>query len=221
MGAEFFVRPDNYIDRRMWIEGGYEKPQLQFMLKAAREYGFETFIDVGANFGLYSCILGKSDMIKSCHSFECDPRNLYHLYGHIRMNNLFSKVQVHPIAAGDEKGTMILHLGPENSTGRSSLTHVQSADNDHEVLMDEVDAVVDLKGEKILIKIDVEGFEVNVLKGMKTLLAENQCLIQVEILNSEESQDAQKLLDDTGFKHIHTIGRDFYFTNIKDFKDAS
>lgn len=80
MDTEFFMQPTNYIDRRMWIEGAYEKPQLTYMLEQAKTLNFDYFIDIGANFGLYSCVLGVSDTVQKIHSFECDPRNVLHLY---------------------------------------------------------------------------------------------------------------------------------------------
>ncbi|MCF8496398.1 MAG: FkbM family methyltransferase [Alphaproteobacteria bacterium] len=209
MGAEFVIRPDNYIDRRIWIEGGYERDQLSFMLARAREVPFDAFLDIGANFGLYTCILGRAGAVPVIHSFECDARNLYHLYGHIRMNGLMDVVRVHPFALGAENGELSFVPAPEDNTGRS---HAGEEPGAVKVMQKRLDDVLDFKGCRLLIKIDVEGHEVSVLEGMEQSLRSNKCLIQVEIL--EDKKDVSEHLSDFGYKKIHRIGRDFYFTNM-------
>ena len=119
MNAEFVMRPSNYIDRRMWVEGGYEKQQIQYLLDQSKRAQFDAFLDIGANFGLYTCILGAHKAVPVCHSFECDPRNVYHLYGHVRMNDLMGIVNVHQVAVGDEEKTVKFRTASEESTGHS------------------------------------------------------------------------------------------------------
>ena len=43
------------------------------------------------------------------------------------------------------------------------------------------DDYIKLTNEKISIKIDVEGHELRVLKGIKNIIKQNQCVLQIEI----------------------------------------
>ncbi len=208
------MRPDNYIDRRMWIEGGYEAEQIQTMLDTARITAFDAFLDIGANFGLYSCIIGCSGLVPKVHSIECDPRNLNHLYGHIDMNDLFEMINVHPIAAGDKPGKVTLNMAANNNTGRSSLAKSQSNGASIEVEQDSIDRLFGFKSQTLLIKIDVEGYEASVLSGMEKTLKNNACFIQMEILSAEDSA-LESRLETMGYARVKSIGADVYFTNIK------
>ena len=215
-GVEFCIRPDNYIDRQLWLEGGYEKKQLQTMLSVARNNHFDTFIDIGTNFGLYSCILGSENAIPEVQSFECDPRNLFQLYGHLAMNNLLEKVTVHQKAVGDEASTKQFSLAHKNNSGTSKIIQDTGApvnDNSISVEQIKIDDYLPLISKTLLVKIDIEGYEENALKGMVNTLKNNKCFIQIELW--DENQDRmQALFDDMGYSAIKQIDADFYFTNM-------
>ncbi|WP_419902590.1 FkbM family methyltransferase [Kiloniella sp.] len=222
-GAEFVMQPSNYIDRRMWIEGGYENLHLTYMLNQARTHDFDAFLDIGANFGLYSCILGANKVIPIVHSFECDPRNLSHLQGHIRMNSLLDDVTVHPHAVGDVAGSITFRMASGNSTGHSfvaessedySLIHSEKNSKEYRSITVEqkpIDDVLSYTGKELLIKIDVEGYEKIALKGMTRTLRDNTCLLQIEIING--SQELTEMLFTLGYERVHRIDDDWYFSN--------
>lgn len=212
MGAEFVMRPDNYIDRRIWIDGIYEKKQIAFLFEKIRKRPFDLFIDIGANFGLYSCILGKNKMVDHIHSFECDPRNIYHLHGHIYMNGLMEDITVHPYALGDQNNEVVFGMAPSNNTGKSSVQNIETANTTIKVQQKRLDDVLTVRDQTLLIKIDVEGHERAVLNGMSALLRNNKALLQIEIL--ADSQPVHDVLGAWGYQAVHRIDQDFYFTNM-------
>ena len=213
MGAEFTIKPSNYIDRRMWVERAYEKEQLERLLGLARSHGCDSFIDIGANFGLYSCIFGVSGAVKAVHSFECDPRNLYHLYGHLRMNELIEKVTVYPFPLGDTEKDIMFQMASAHSTGRSHVSAVGDSEKEGTLLRQRpLDDVLTTNNQKLVIKIDVEGYETAVLDGMKKLLQNNKAVMQVEIFDSQDEK--KEMLAALGYKNLGNIGSDFYFSNF-------
>jgi FkbM family methyltransferase len=230
-GAEFAMLPTNYVDRRMWIEGGYEQEQLSYLLNQAREENFDAFIDIGANFGLYSCVFGVSELVPVIHSFECDPRNLNHLYGHLRMNSLQDRVSVHGLAAGDKAGLISFRMREGKNTGHSHVAESvigydvyhseEKSDQDRIISVEQkaIDDVLDFRGKRLICKIDVEGYEVLVLKGMTELLRNNSCLLQIEIVDDGKRQT--EMLAAVGYKNVHQIGADRYFSNIRNNYDAA
>lgn len=211
MGAEFFICPDNYIDRRIWVEGGFEKEHLEFLMNQARANSFDAFLDIGTNFGLYSCIIGAAGLAPAIHSFECDQRNLYHLYGHLRMNGLIDAVTVHPYALGDANSEISFSPAPDDNTGKSRIS---AGDTGKTVRVQQrkLDDVLDLRNQRLLIKIDVEGYEPKVIAGMAGILKGNKALLQMEIL--EDNDELARKLGEWGYRNIHRVERDFYFTNM-------
>jgi len=70
-------------------------------------------------------------------------------------------------------------------TGGSSITATRlSKKNTYEIYEAEFkigDEILNLQNKNLAIKIDVEGHEINVLKGIQNLLKSNKCIIQIEI----------------------------------------
>jgi hypothetical protein len=76
------------------------------------------------------------------------------------------------------------------------------------------DSVIKFKNKNIIIKIDVEGFEKEVLHGLKKLLSKNKILLQIEIFKKNFNK-INKILNKYKFKLINQIknSNDFYYTN--------
>ena len=55
-------------NRRNWISREYEPLQPYFILELARAAGSETFVDVGANIGLYSVVM--SQLVNEVIAYE-------------------------------------------------------------------------------------------------------------------------------------------------------
>jgi FkbM family methyltransferase len=130
----------------------------------------DVFIDVGANLGYYSLLalhIGKTVI-----AFEPQQQNIQCLCLNLDINGWKNKAEVFPIALSDRSGLMTLYgaSGPsasliKNWAGYSSrfkkMVPVSKLDN---ILAGR------FVGERLFIKIDVEGAEYSVLKGaMKTL----------------------------------------------------
>jgi FkbM family methyltransferase len=220
LDAEFVMTPSNYIDRRMCVEGGYEKAQLSYLLQRLEEQPFDAFIDIGANFGLYSCITGCSGRVPVIYSFECDPRNILHFQGHIRMNGLSEIVSLHTIAVGDRNTEITFSMTGDGATGHSHVhENIEGYEKIHseqhttiQVPQKPIDEVLLLEGKTLAIKIDVEGYEQIALKGMGELLRNNKCLIQIEAFDTDKS--IENYLGPRGYTCVHRIDDDWYFSNM-------
>ena len=208
--AEFLIQPDNYIGRRLWVEGGYEQDRLDWLIPRLIDHNFDLCLDVGANFGLYTVLLALHTDIPAIHAFEPDPRNLTYLRMHQFMNHLGERVQIHPVAISDQTGEVSLHMAPEKSTGRSSL--LERSENKEQVTVPvrRLDDLFPVREQKIMMKIDVEGLEAHVFRGASALLQQNNVLIQVE---SHEGE-AKGIAKTSGLRLCHQIGPDYFFTNI-------
>ena len=70
----------------------------------------------------------------------------------------------------------------------------------------------EIAGETLFIKIDVEQFEAEALRGMQTLFEKNQILLIVEI--NTPNSEAFQILKSFGMMQILCMGEDYVFTNF-------
>jgi len=133
-------------------------------------------LDIGANKGVYTYALLKCSA--AVHAFEPNPKQFS-----ILRRWAEGRVQLHSFALGDRAGTMDLHV-PRSSRGGFSnqggtLLPVKRA---FESVPVDVKRLDDLDpGDVGFIKIDVEGFEREVLAGGTALLRRCRPALLVEI----------------------------------------
>jgi FkbM family methyltransferase len=156
-------------------------------------------LDIGANIGNHT--MWFSDHFSHVHAFEPNPRT----YALLAFNSApLANVTAHQLGLGDRKGELTLSadlLHPEVSSlklERSSLTDqilvkVQTID----------ELALSRKGDVCFVKIDVEGFEEQVLRGGARSFAASQPLIVMEQHETEFSEGAStsiKILSNLGYK---------------------
>jgi len=140
---------------------GYEAEEIQAFLGLLESH--DTVLDIGANVGLYSCLAASRSKHTVC--FEPSPRNLNFLYRNL-WENQYSEVEVFPLGLAARCG-----LGRIYGFGgiSSFVPGWAQAHEAHSTLvpMTTLDAVTAgrFPESKLLIKMDVEGFELDVLAG--------------------------------------------------------
>ena len=198
------------IERKTYFLKHYEKKRINYLLENSKKISSEILIDVGANIGFYSILL--SNNFKNIYAFEPNYRNFQALLKNIKLNNL-KNIKVFNFGLGQKKDKL---KGSSNTKGELFQTSgfSISKDNKHgeEVLINLGDEVLKFEDKNITIKIDVEGFELFVLKGMKRILSSNNCLLQIEIWKKNK-EEIYRFLDYLNYKMICTIDGDTYFIN--------
>jgi FkbM family methyltransferase len=125
----------------------------------------DLFVDIGANLGYYTCLALQAG--KPVVAFEPQQQNLQCLFKNLIANGWEGKAEVFPLALSDCPGLLTLYgaSGPsasliKNWAGYSSsfkkVVPVSTLDN---VLAGR------FSGQRLFIKMDVEGAEFHVLKG--------------------------------------------------------
>lgn len=125
----------------------------------------DRFIDVGANLGYYTCLALQNGI--GVMAIEPQPRNLRILYQNLLSNGWERKAEVIPVALAVSPGLLTLYgaSGPSASllkdwAGYSSRhSQIVAASTIDNLLAGRFD------GERLLVKIDVEGAELGVLQG--------------------------------------------------------
>ncbi|MEO8777885.1 MAG: FkbM family methyltransferase, partial [Rhodanobacter sp.] len=148
------------------IESGELEPGTRQVIQRILKPG-DVFIDVGANVGLHTlaaarAMQGRGKII----AFEPFAETARLLEASVWLNGFSSITEIHQAAVSTATGTHSLYLGA--TSGHHSLFPLHSetpvASKTVEVPMVKIDDVVDEKQAVTLIKIDVEGAELQVLE---------------------------------------------------------
>jgi len=157
--------------------GIYEKYLLKLLIEFFKKG--DVLIDVGANEGYISIPL--ATMLKNDGHIFCiepHPANISILKENIRLNNL-SNLTVIPKAASDT--TDVMKFSGDRAWG--SLIHDEIDGGLIEVSVDTLDNIIpdNVKPSVKLIKIDVEGSEIRIIRGAKNLILSARPVVVFEV----------------------------------------
>ncbi len=133
------------------------------------------FIDVGANIGAVAIYALRSGVFTKVTAVEPDPHNFAILTSNIALNDFEQRVRAIKAAASDTTGHLMLarhrkNHGAHSVEGSARSNAVQTITVDA-ITLDDVLRQQDVAPEEVaLVKIDVEGHELSVLEGMRSLL---------------------------------------------------
>jgi len=204
--------------------GKYEKAFLDMTVKAltdltqGEEFKDGICLDVGANIGNHALFYGR--IFKRVIAFEPNPIAYKLLEANI-LKNRTPNVSVCTVALGARKEKKVLSVCDEN-LGMSSLSHgggdnLEENESSNPILNFEIKIEVgdDLVNELIggqatisFVKLDVEGFEAEVLEGLRQTIIRHRPVIAIE-LNflsfNEPAEHALKMLLDLGYKDFYVM----------------
>jgi FkbM family methyltransferase len=141
--------------------GEFEPDETAFLRGALGDA--DVFIDIGANVGFFSCLA--RSLGTTVVAVEPLPHNLELLYANLIAND-WTDVEVFPVGLGERPALVPLYGG---GTGASVVTS-WSTNNDalrRTIPLSTLDTLVASRfpGQRLVLKIDVEGAELDVLRG--------------------------------------------------------
>lgn len=171
----------------LWY-GEYDRPvseSIRSLLKPG-----DVFLDIGANLGYYSLLASFSHPDIRVLALEPVAGIFERLKNHLEKNGL-SNAEAWHLAAGKENKHISIHISGRDNEGMSSLLppgndsgqkeRVEMVALDHWSITRELDMLD-------LVKIDTEGNEWDVLKGMESLLLKFRPRVLVEINPETQSR---------------------------------
>jgi FkbM family methyltransferase len=214
-GARFWVDPVDYIDQCLAYDGMWEAPQLEELAALCKARRVDCFLDVGANAGFYSVMFAIKDLTERIVAFEPDPGNYARLVANLEANGLRERVDARQVALGDQAGEALLYEGAKWNRGESTIAEPDQTPKQfvHRVRQVRLDEELALAGQSLVIKMDVEGYEFNVIAGMERTLKDNACYLQIE-LYSDRLDELKSLFAGLGYRFVHTEYIDHFFTNM-------
>ena len=198
------------IERKTYFTREYEKKRMDKLHLFSKKVNSEILIDIGANIGFYSIL--SSNKYEQIYSYEPNKRNFQILKKNIDTNNL-KNIKIFNFGLGENEEVL---TGNSNTKGElfqtSGFAVSKNNKKGERVLIKKGDDVLQFKNSTLTIKIDVEGFELFVLKGLKNTLVKNQTILQVEIWekNNDEVHD---FLNSLNYRKLQSIDGDTYFSN--------
>jgi FkbM family methyltransferase len=195
------LKLDLQEEKSQWL--GTFEPALQEALRRHLTPGM-VFFDVGANLGYLT--VGAALLVRpkgEVHAFEPLPNNVHRLLDALKRNDLGGVVNVIPAAVGERsgRGGLLLHRSQAMAKLEGSLGRPAQYSQSQEVRVISLDDYVYGESHQApdWIKIDVEGGEGMVLRGMKRLLREARPHLVLEIHGSDAAEEVFDELTGAGY----------------------
>ena len=160
----------------------------------------DLFLDIGANVGVYS-LLAAGVKKTNTIAFEPVPSTFLNLEKNISINNL-KNIEILNIGLADKDGE--LHFTSDGDTNNHVINEPRN--NSIKVSVKTLDKIIHAKeNTDILIKLDVEGFEIKVLEGSNQLLKNENLMGLIVELNGcskrygFKDSDVDQILTQNGF----------------------
>lgn len=187
--------------------GGVLEPGTIEVLKSLIQEG-DCVLDIGANIGLTVIPAARQvGVTGEVIAFEPASRAASLLRQSLALNSLSERVTLHQNAAGEVGGRAQLHIG--RILGQSSLLPIEDSTGQEEVVVETVDSLVPQGRRVRLVKIDAEGYEVLVWRGMQRVIAENpEMIVIVEFGPSHLARAGVNV--ESWIDQFHASGFDLY-----------
>ena len=167
----------------------------------------KVFVDIGAHVGTYAWTCGKK--AQHTYAFVCSPKTFCYLAANVALQGLEERVSVYPFALAATEGHMGYYIRSEDGGG-NGVKFLSEADKKVKVLKVPAKTLDSFGLTNVgFIKIDVEGFEKDVLEGARdTLLRNGYPKILFECWGDwkeREGVSAKKIKDDL-FSYLIGLG---------------
>lgn len=194
------------VSRHVNLDGVYNIKELTALIGWLQQVNPEVFsgqaLDIGANIGNHSLFF--SDFFEKVIAFEPNSRT----FRVLSLNKeLVDNIECHEIGLSDCDGEAQL-LAPIGHLGCSAIVDTAGA-HIQKIQIRKLDSMADGFNRVGLIKIDVEGHELQVLLGAKSLIAKHRPIILFEQHQNDFSEDGVsrviELLRGYGYTSFATV----------------
>ncbi len=205
----------DFISQIISIDGRFENEELNLIEKTLKNIlRDKVTIDLGANIGNHT--LAFSNFSKEVFAFEPNP----FVFDLLKINTKKIKnIQAFNIGASDKKKSVIAKIPHLNCGGGSlNLDKKNSRKNQfYEVLFNlmPLDSAINTNQRIGLVKIDIEGHELEALRGMRSLLIKNKPIIIFEQNRGIYNKTSKEIifLKSLGYKFLYEFKkRESWFT---------
>ena len=216
-GKLLFSTNDTYVGKALSLYGEYSEIECRLLCHLLKEGN--TVVEVGANIGSLtvpmSKAVGRNGMV---FAFEPQRTTFYCLCGNVFLNNL-KNTFCFPHAVGDKDDVILIPdidydiVGNYGSFSIAEKSSFEVIPNRLPVEMHPLDAYK--IQECSLLKIDVEGMELQVLKGAEQLISEKRPILYVENDRNDKRDEVTDWILSRGYECWQHFPRHYNPENFK------
>lgn len=195
---------DKGIHRQLFLYGKREPFCTDYLMNSGVLKEGDVVLDIGANMGYY--VLIESNLVGDLgkvYAIEPVSSTIKALKRNIKLNNC-ENVEIFRVAVGDKGGKSSVYISDRSNL--SAMERILTAGNIigvEEVDVLTVDSFLEDKNIPDLIRMDVEGYEYNIVRGMTKTLQENTKIL-MELhphkLSKEQMEEMFEILKANNFK---------------------
>tara|TARA_B100000035_G_scaffold93449_1_gene79070 strand:- start:16 stop:813 length:798 start_codon:yes stop_codon:yes gene_type:complete len=197
----------NDITYRYTVAGIYMGEFQKKLLRIKDEF---YFLDIGSNIGYFSLVAGSNKKLRKIFSIEANPVIKKHLDKNLNLNFSKKKYETYNLAISNKIGKLNFYINKKDS-GSSSLikknkfSKLIRVKSKNFKLFNEIGNKI--KKKKVVVKIDVEGKDLEVLKELKkSNIFKNIFYLYIESKNENKKiNDIKKNLVNFSLKKKHSI----------------
>jgi FkbM family methyltransferase len=180
LGFSLIVETHAHIGKLLRQNGMYEEHIVNWITSRFSPNTGGVFVDVGANFGWYSCLMSRiAGRRGRVFLFEPEPNNADLLTENLARNGA-RNCTLFRAAVGSEEATGTLHMAHHSNPGAHTLVAGLYSEGDISVPVVTLDGTIlpEIGARRIaLLKMDIEGFELEALRGGRGVLDRTDILV--------------------------------------------
>ncbi len=175
-------------------DGEWVPVEIEFLMQFAKH----NVCDIGANIGTHTLAFART----ASHVWSFEPQQLTHytLCANLLLNNVFNVTPMQ-LALGNSEG--LIPMWTPDPTVRNASAGISVGEGQSMVAMRRLDSLG--LPTPYFMKIDVEGYELEVLKGAKETLASGVSFVYVEIHKKELIEDILAFMSALEFEGIPSV----------------
>lgn len=178
-----------------YYESDYEPETFRFFRENVTPGN--TVLDIGGHIGLFAVttarLVGESGKV---FSFEPTPFTRRVLEAVVELNGLSNIVEVRSEAISSERGNTVFYDTGDTISNANSLVRTERSRSEIPITLTSVDDFVEEKKLKIdCMKIDVEGVELDVLRGARNTFLEHRPAVRLGLHPPFIIQNGQSLVE--------------------------
>ena len=215
-GTILYNKNDIYIGKSIEKYGEFSYLEAKIFEQICK--AGDIVIEVGANIGAHTLYLSK--LVGNGFVFAFEPQRLIfqNLCANLALNSI-SNVFAYQEAVSNENGTIIIPECNFKENNNFGGINIENTKNGTTVNKQKLDNFLNKIDRLKLLKIDVEGMEISVIKGASELIKKFRPMIYVENDRQEHSKELIELLWSLDYKmywHLPKLYNENNFFNDKE-----
>ena len=212
-----YNKNDIYIGKAIEEYGEFSELEADIFRQVCKKD--DVVIEVGTNIGthtqIFSSLVGENGLVLA---FEPQFIVFQTLCANLALNSI-SNVFAYQSAVGEENGSLYIPFLDYNKTNNYGGISLDSVKKGIKVKKEKLDNYLTMINKLKFIKIDVEGMEIDVLKGAKDIISKFKPIMYIENDRIEKSSELIELLFSYGYKlywHLPKLYNDNNFAYNKE-----